>query len=234
MQLRRCPVVRISLLCLVVTGISLVVCASASATTYGGYWLHYPCCNSDPLYGTRANISIPPASGNWNPGSAECIAARSDAEDSLLVKLIQTGFLRCAPGYGVDGTCSLSNNLINFVETNNGSGYTCYSKGGVSYGTTHKYTVDKGSTSTWTAYIDGVADTHSISMGNAERLIESAEYTGGTGGSFTATATWGSGLAWQRWTGSTWFTVQSAYLLVTSGSGWSVSGSPPNLWSVSH
>jgi hypothetical protein len=212
----------------------LVFGDAASANTFGGYELHAPCCNGDPLYGTRANISIPASSSNWNPGSAHCIVGRSDAEDDNLGKLIQTGFLRCASGYSLDGTCSLTNNLVNFVETNSGSGYTCYPKGAVSYGTTHKYTVDKGSTSTWTAYIDGVADAHTISMGNAQYLVESLEYTGGTGGSFTASATYGSGLAWQRWNGSIWFTVQSAYVLITSGSGWSVSGGPPNVWSASH
>lgn len=213
---------------------ALAAAGIASANTYGGYELNAPCCNGDPLYGTRANISIPSSSSNWNPGSGQCILARSDGEDDNLGKLIQAGFLRCASGVGLDGTCSLSNNLVDFVETNNGSGYTCYPKGGETYGTTHKYTVDKGSTSTWTAYIDGVADTHTISMGNAQFLVESGEYTGGTGGSFTASATYGSGLAWQRWNGSTWFTVQSAFVLITSGSGWSVSGGPPNVWTVSH
>jgi hypothetical protein len=233
MQPRRRPFARFSLLYLVAAGIALCTCAGASANTFGGYELHYPCCNSDPLYGTRANISIPPSSGNWNPGSAHCVAARSDAEDNTLPRLIQTGFIRCAPGYSADGTCSLSNNLVNFVETNNGSGFTCYPKGAVSYGTTHKYTVDKGSSSTWTAYIDGVADTHTVSMGNARNLVESNEFTGDSG-SFTATASYGSGLAWQRWTGSTWFTVQSAYVLIIPSGSWSVLGGPPNVWSVSH
>jgi hypothetical protein len=232
MQLRRWPLARYSLLYLVAAGIALVTCAGASANMFGGYELHYPCCNSDPLYGTRANISIPPSSSNWNP-SSHCVAARSDAEDNTLPRLIQTGFIRCASGYSADGTCSLSNNLVNFVETNNGSGFTCYPKGAVSYGTTHKYTVDKGSSSTWTAYIDGVADTHTVSMGNPLNIVESNEFTGDSG-SFTATASYGSGLAWQRWTGSTWFTVQSAYVLIIPSGSWSVLGGPPNVWSVSH
>jgi hypothetical protein len=226
--------VRLSIGLLAIVTAALALSTAARANTFGGYELNAPCCNGDPLYGTRANISIPSSSSNWNPGSIHCLLARSDAEDDTLVKLIQTGFLRCASGWSLDGTCSLTNNLVNFVETNNGSGYTCYPKGAVSYGTTHKYTVDKGSTSTWTAYIDGVADTHTISMGNAQYLIESGEYGGDTSGSFTASATYGSGLAWQRWNGSTWFTVQSAYVFITSGSGWSVSGGPPNTWTISH
>lgn len=214
--------------------VALSIAGTASATTFGGYELNYPCCNSEPLLGTRANISIPSSDAYWDPYSTgHCIAARSDAETGP--QLIQTGFVRCAPGQSVDQTCSLYNNLVDYVEYDNGSGATCIPKGAETYGTTHRYTVDDATGSgTWTAYIDGVADPHTITMNAPDYLVESGEYTGSSAEAFSASATYGSGLAWERWNGSTWYTVQSAYVLVTAGSGWSVLGGPPNAWSVVH
>jgi hypothetical protein len=223
---------------IMVVGIaSLVVVGGAAANTFGGYELHKPCCGTDGLWGTRSNISVPSSLGLFGAGSAGCVLARSESEGDAGTSLIQAGFVRCASGYSLDGTCSTSNNLVNFVEVGQFGVLTCYPKGSVGLGTTHTYSVTNTSPNAdrWLAYIDGVADTNGLSMNTADFLVEGTEHTTpGQGGSYAVNVSWGSGLAWQRWNRSSWATVQSAYVLITSGSGWSVTGAPPGVWSVSH
>lgn len=165
--------------------------------------------------------------------------ARSEAQGGGIAQssVIQTGFVLCASGYTLDGTCSTANNLINYVEIAQAGVVTCVPKGSVGLGTTHRYTVNNTSPSatTWRAYIDGVVDSSSLSMGVADYILESTEHTTpGESGSYSVNVTWGSPNAWDRWNRISWVTVQSAFVLVTTGSGWTVTGSPPGAWSVSH
>jgi hypothetical protein len=58
---------------------------------------------------------------------------RSEAQTDT--RLIQAGLVKCGTNAGLDGTCSLSNNLVKFVEILNSSGYHCYAHGDASTGT---------------------------------------------------------------------------------------------------
>lgn len=144
-----------------IIALSLIGCAVAATAQeatanypqnpMGGYYLVSPgCCNGDALYGTRAGLSTPV---NTISIPAHCFLARSDAEGSGPPRLLQAGFVRCAPGYTLDGTCSVSNNLVHFVERLTQTfGYECWGQGAVSYNTTHKYTSWSQNFQQWYAY----------------------------------------------------------------------------------
>lgn len=210
---------------------------SASANTRGGYYLRAGyCCDGAGLYGSRASITTPVASSHWSWGSTNCVIARSASEIiNFGERIINAGFVRCNPPASVDGTCGASGALENFVEVfPYGSYPSCYTKGVVGYNTTHLYTVAKFSGQNWYAYIDGVADTHPLTMGGAEYLDEGTEWTSGCNDSFSVYADWAYSTPWQRYTSSgNWYTVQSASPELPSCGWWTI-GSPPNHWQVNH
>lgn len=205
--------------------------AVAITSNFGSHYLKPPCCGGDPLNGTRASIRVTNVSSPQH-----CLAWRSEAENSGGDWLIQAGYVKCASGYNVDGTCSLSNNLVFFVEVESTlNNYACFPHGQASENQQHKFTVDQAQPSgdAWTAFIDGNLYEHN---GFVQYFIsESAEYSGSASCSnlYSGTGAFSESLQqWQRWIKSTltWFTVQSDYL---SAGCWVATGGPPNTFYLS-
>jgi hypothetical protein len=223
---------RLWLLLVLVAG-TLFLATPAQASIFGHWYLDTnQCCGSDPLKGTRASIRTPTTSSGFSIPS-HCALFRSDAENDS-GKQIQVGFVKCGPNWTLDGSCSVSNNLVKYVELRLSSGYACYSKGSVGYGNDSTYSAVKVATGTWRTYIEGVAQTPDYSWGgSAVRLIEGGEYTGSTSNdSFTASGRYGISRVWGRSNGSSWVTVTSAFQVL--GTGWTISGGPDGAWTVNH
>lgn len=185
------------------------------------------------MNGTRSSIQV----ANVLPDSPHCVVWRSDAENPDASWLIQDGLAKCgATSNGLDGSCSLTVNLVLYVEIESTlNNYACFPHGQASENQQHKFTVDQPqpSSNSWTAYIDGNSYEHN---GFAQYLIaESSEHTGtdSCSGNWGGIGTFSQSTAWQRWIKSslTWFTVQSDYLL--SPSCWIATGGPPNTFSFS-
>lgn len=202
----------------------------AAATLLGDRRLEPPCCNGDTLNGTSASINA----SSINPDTQSCIAYRSDAE-RYQVGLLQVGLVRCGTGANVDGTCSLSNNLVKYVEklvgTNPG---VCVAHGGASTGTSYWMSVQNATGNLWYSYIDGTA--YESNTFQQSKLVEGVEYTGsfcsGWSGSVTYAAD--SNHRWQRYVinSPTWVTVQTSFIDNTS-SCFSMSGGPPTSFTIS-
>jgi hypothetical protein len=219
---------------LLVIGSSVLAASAATSTaeahTYGQKSLTQGvdgCC-SNPLWGTRVTIK---PQGTFSSSSAQCIEFYSNANNSDVTKWIQTGMYRCFQGVSIDGTCP--GGLDSYVEVKPSSGVapSCTDLGSEG-STTHKYTVDSTSGTTWTAYVDGIARGSSLSMGAASKIDETGEFSGDC---FTFTASGGFAYTspqWQRWTGSTWFTIQSSDQLLDCG--WTISGSLSSGWTAAH
>jgi hypothetical protein len=206
---------------------------SANAVVFVDYELFHPCCNNDPLSGTRASIRTP--SSSISVPSTQCVAFRSDAEGHTSTgagRLIQTGFVRCGTNANVDGTCATTNKQVRFVEILNSTGYHCYSHGSVGTSANSTYQVSRNSSNVWTAYIGGTADSHNVTFGTTDGIVEGGEYTGGCSDSVNVPAvSYGVTRTWQRWNDSSWVTVGSSY---TTGDvcGFNLNGGPTGQWSI--
>jgi hypothetical protein len=216
--------------------------ASAFPNRFGQRWLGYgQCCNNGLLLGSRASITP----NNVNPGGSYCTAFRSDAEQESGPWLIQAGVVRCGGQANADGTCSLSNNLVKYVEiiTPSSSG-VCYPHGGTSTGTAVDARVswegvDNFGNEDWEASLDGTVEENLMGgMYGAQYILEGGEHAVGPNLDSCNTSDWGgtnkatfaSSQAWQRQQpGFTWFTIQSAS---TSSGCWTVSGGPPNSFTI--
>ena len=132
--------------CVLVAVVAGVAAASAAAYTYGYYYI-----SNGTFLGTRSTIT---ESGTWSTSAATCILFYSDAGTSPT--WIQSGMYRCFNGASIDGTCT--GGAASYVEERQNSSVSpsCTAGGGVSGGSTHKYTVDNTSGgSTWIGYVDG-------------------------------------------------------------------------------
>lgn len=210
--------------------------ASAFANRFGQRFLQYgQCCNNAILYGSRASITP----NNVNPGSSYCTAFRTDGEGVLgSGLLIQAGVVKCgANTTGVDGTCSLSNNLVKYVETiNSVHGAVCFPHGGTSTGTAVEAKITTSSSNPATAYLDGTQEEGMGGLNAFAYILEGAEHAGtdscnssNWGG--TNEANFAGTVAWQRQQGDgSWFTIQDSS---TSSGCWTVSGGPPGNFTIS-
>lgn len=222
-------------------GLVLAVGSSpASANTFGHRYLKVnECCNGAGLYGTKAAIRTPPSAAylTFPADGNDCILGRSEASVTN-VALIQTGWVRCAPGHpGLMNSCSSipSNPLVQFAEKRNGGGsYFCLPWGTIPYNTNVYYSVKKECCNgQWYGYIGGVkVEDWSTSMGGSEFLREGVESTGTCSESFTVLGDFAEGVPWQRWTGTSWFTVQSSSK--TLDCGWWDFGAPPASFGFGH
>jgi hypothetical protein len=203
---------------------------SAGATDFGGRYLQEPCGCGDALYGTSsamvANFIV--------PDPPQCVAFSDFTSDSSGF-LIQAGLVRCGNLITADGTCSLHNDLVRFVEVKNSSGFHCYQHGSASTGVEHDAAVQAYSGNSWSSWLDG---TFYEGTTQSHLFITShAEYTG-SGSSCTApwsgSVTLGGGPAypWQRLKPDriTWFTIQSAP--TQNGGCWTITGGPPGSFTV--
>ena len=189
-------------LCLIVLGACVaaaIAASSAGAYTYGEKELTQGkngCC-SDQLLGSRSTIK---PQGTWTTSNAQCVEYYSNADDSVS-SWIQTGMYRCFNGAAIDGTCF--GGVHSYVEVGHPGIFPSCTDLGAEGSTTHKYTVDTTSGSTWSAYLDGTLVGPSIRMGAAKDISEVGEYSGGCADTVTASG----GFAYtapqrQRWTGS--------------------------------
>ena len=204
--------------------------STARANSYGQKSLTQGvdgCC-SNPLLGTRVTIN---PQGTWSSSSSQCIEYYSNANNSDTTKWIQTGMYRCFQGRTIDGTCP--GGLDSYVEVKPSYGVapSCTDLGSEG-STTHKYTVDTTSGTTWSAYVDGMVKGSSLSMGAASKIDETGEFSGDclvftSSGQFAFTSP-----QWQRWTGSTWYTIQSSDQRIDCG--WTISGSLSSGWTTAH
>lgn len=191
------------------------------------------CCNGERLYGTKASIVTPPFPDALYFPTPNCIGARSDAEGPS--QLIQTGWVRCKPPATLDGTCSLYDNLIKFVETLSPDSdiLRCYPKGDIGYGAEVLYSVRYEWFDTWYAWIGGVQDTHPISMPDADLILEGMEWTEPGCQNFHGQAEYALAIPWQRFQASyTWYQVQSSAKHLDCG--WTDWGGPPYNFSFFH
>jgi hypothetical protein len=212
--------------------------ASACCSKGDRYLQHPFCCDGALLNGTKSAIRTPEAASDliFPAGLDECMIARSAGEVSNL-SLIQTGWVRCAPqSLGLDGACSSwYSTLEYFVETRGGGGqYFCHPRGVVPYNTNVYYSVKREAGDSWFAYIGGVQQPMDVGMGDATFLTEGAEWTSNPQDCdpFSMYADFAIGVPWQRWTGSSWFTVQSSSRSL--GCSWWDWGAPPNEFGFFH
>lgn len=188
---------------------ALVFPALAAAQTWGGYRLIYgSCCSGVTLDGTRAYVNI----SSVTPDSPHCVLSDSVVEETNATKQLETGLAKCgSTSGGLDGTCSLSNNLVLYVERYNGSSYTCYPHGAASTGLSYLATVDDSTgTGTWNAYLSGTLYEGQSGYDNNVTIFEWGEHTGTTSCTGWSDSTGFS--SWQRYnySGNTWTTVGSA------------------------
>lgn len=216
--------------------IFLLTSGQAGANSFAHYEKSDPCCSGELLKGAKSSIKTPLTSDLLEPSGLVCFAFRNVANRvTPIVRQIQAGFVRCSPNANVGGTCSLSNNLVKYVETiaSDGTG-VCSPKGGVGWDSDHTYSVLKVASDTWRAYIDGIAQTPDYSWGS-EALWEAAggEHTGPVSGSVgKGTGTYGLSRTWQRYNGSAWVTITSADLWEEPR--WDVSGGVQTAYSVKY
>jgi len=217
---------------LAVSTIALVGVSSAHgfADRFGVFYLQEPCCGGDPLEGTGASIE----GDALTPDKYFCILFRSDAENSNGTYAIQAGLARCGTNGTLDGTCSLSNNLIKFVEKVVASSFTCYPHGAASLFSEYDTWLADGSGTTWFAYINGTAYESSSFTGNL--IDESGEHTstdscsGWSGHAvFADDGLW----PWQRYVKATrtWTQIQASQ---HSHGCWTLNGGPPSPFDISH
>lgn len=219
--------------------------ASGVDATYGHHFLDYgSCCNGDFLDGTSSRIVVNTSS----PSSTACELFRSDAEwydasGTKTVYLVQAGAVKCGIQTSLDGLCSNLNQLVLFDESYTPQlGHGCAPHGNLG-GTGERFGFVAGVWSpdltAWKARIDGTNYSEPTAItGDASRLLEGAEHTSTTSCSgWSGKGTWstsGTGMFWwarYRVLNSTWVPVQGAS---TSSSCWTVTGGPPNSFTVSH
>lgn len=112
-------------------------------------------CGGDRLDGSRAFIS----SDTNNPPSFGCLGFESVVQSFAPDRQILAGAARCAANANIDGTCSLSNNLVKIVETYQpATGYQCYPHGALTAGHADLYSVVRisAASSIVYAYINSV------------------------------------------------------------------------------
>jgi hypothetical protein len=226
---------RFGAICAVLCVLGLAYGATAGLAGFGDWRLYQVCCT---LAGTRALITTPASSTSWNMTvQAACVAARSAAEDPAGNQLT-VAYAQCFNGGEIDmnAACGANGDLFNLVEQLNGStgNGVCTNVGNPGFNTTHKYTVDTTDPSgnNWVAYIDGMSTMIALTFSrhNAAVVGEGDENTGTCGiGTFMASSNFST---MQRWSGTSWITVQGADWEPTCS--WTKNDGPPNPWTVSH
>jgi hypothetical protein len=196
--------------------------------------LNYGCCSGAGLDGTRAYITVTSAS----PQSLWCILFSSFVTSLVDGGQLETGDVLCGPSSpGLDLTCSLSNNLVKYVERlpHDGSAAVCYPHGQNSLNTANFFTLqDIGGNGTWYAYIDGDQKEGQSGYTANVRISEAGEESQAD----NSCTGWGGSAAfssWQRdnYATHTWTTVQQASILNTNNC-WSVGGVTNGAFSIGH
>jgi hypothetical protein len=206
---------------------ALTFAAAASAAQWGNLYLSYSSGGST-LDGTRADITVSSAS----PDTSDCLIHASVVNEQNASKQLESGLVICGSGTSIDGTCSLSNNFVKYVERYNGSSYTCYPHGSASFNTSYLATVDNSSgNGTWSAYISGTLYEAQSGYDNNVNVDEWGEYTD------TSCSGWSDSTGFSSWqsynySANTWSTVGSANNGTTGC--WTTSGLSSGSFSVSN
>jgi len=217
---------------------------------FGTLYLQYDTCGCGQLNGTQA--SIIPVHMNPGEGTNYCTVFRSDAENTQATNgtdtsyLIQAGIAKCAAGAPpIDRTCSVTNNIVLFVETREPGAYNdklhCVSHGGTTLGTEHWFSVVNPWQGQWDSNIDGnnyesitgITGMYRIHEG-AEAVHPEIEGDTCTGFGSPNSATWASDPVWPwdrfSYASYTWIHIQDSEY---SDGCWTISGGPPNSFTVS-
>jgi len=226
-SMRRARRIAVLAICLVT---SMAFASTAAAYYWGDYHLDYgSCCGGAALNGTRAYIDV----SSTTPDANSCLAHSSVVDSNSANDQTEAGLLRCGTNTRIDGTCSLTNNFVKFVELDSGGTYTCYPHGSATLGSSYLVTIDDSANNgSWYAYIAGTQYEGYFGLSStAVNVYEWGEYTGGTCSGWSDSTSFST---WQRYyyAGSTWTTVASA----TNGTTgcWSVGSLSSGNFSVSH
>jgi hypothetical protein len=124
----------------------LVVFFANSTSAWAASQDGYKFSNGSLMDGTSASLRVDQAS----PGSGQCLVWSTLG--SATGRLIEIGLTTCS-NTAIDGTCG-RNQLTKFLETYNGSSYTCFPHGNASTVASYSATVraDTGTSSTWHGY----------------------------------------------------------------------------------
>lgn len=173
------------------------------------------------------------------PEPYSCVLFGPEAQNSDGSYLLEAGLVKCGQFYSLDGTCSIRNNLVKYVEREIGANnYTCFGHGAASTGTEYVVSVQNAVATTWYPYIDGTAYEgvqfawNSIYEWGENTRLGGITCSGWSGNAtFAQNATW----PWQRYVqgSSTWKNVQSSYTL-NDGPCWSFFGGPPGWFQIYH
>jgi hypothetical protein len=222
--------------CIVFAGIGAAqISAALNVAVFGGHYLEYGnCCNGVTLDGTRAYITVSSASPQYDG----CMIFASFVTSLVDAGQLETGDVLCDASTSLDGTCSLSDNFVKFVERSphDGSPAVCYPHGNNFFNTANFFTLQNiGGNGTWYAYIDGDQKEGQSGYTNGVRISESGENSQRNDYScagWSGSATFSS---WQRdnYSTHTWSTVQSAQTFNTNNC-WSVGGVSNGTFSVGH
>jgi hypothetical protein len=209
----------------------------ASANSQAYRYVTSSCCT---LLGVRSTILTPNSQeAIILPGDWELSSAQANEGGASPQYLLQAGavFEYAAPQ---DQTCSLGSStptLYYFVEKEVGGIYLCYQQGALAWSHTDLYSDVRGSDGIWRAYINsvykGISVTWSNCGGNACIVSALGEKRTTSSGYWPAKFAGSGNTPWQRWTGSTWSTIQQ-YQQHTDAN-WTWSGPfPTGIWSATY
>jgi hypothetical protein len=195
------------------------------------------CCT---LLGVRSTILTPNSQeAIILPGDWELSSAQANDGGASPQYLLQAGavFEYAAPQ---DQSCNLGSStptLYYFVEKEVGGIYLCYQQGALAWSHTDLYSDVRGSDGIWRAYINsvykGISVTWSNCGGNACIVSALGEKRTTNSGYWPAKFAGSGNTQWQRWTGSTWSTIQQ-YQQHTDAN-WTWSGPfPTGVWSATY
>jgi hypothetical protein len=225
----------------IVLGVLVAVLAAPSSSSaqvsQAFRYLTDSCCL---LQGSRANITNPTSSEvsiqsvDWFLSSAE-----ADTSPAGFAFLIQTGVtyeFNDPEGPGCD-LGSGSPELYYFVEVVSSGVMTCYVRGLATFGEAHLQSVVRNNDGYWRAYRDGVYQNVRMKWspcgGNACQITALGEDHRSKAGDWVAKFGGIGQTPWQRWTGSTWFTIQQAFLSLDPG--WTNAGVfPEGIWTLTY
>lgn len=202
---------------------------TALGNSAAGRYLNTSCC---ALKGSRATILSPLSSeGATQPNQFFDSAVYADNDDVNNGYLIQTGVTQVV--FAPQGPSCQDNGLYYFVEIMVANVAHCYYQGGAAYGTGHLHSVVRNADGYWRAYLDGVytgvSNAWSRCGGDACLISAWGEELSGVNGHWEAKFAGSGNTPWQRWTGSTWYTIQSSYSFANAY--WTLSGPfPAGIW----
>jgi hypothetical protein len=133
---------------------------------------------------------------------------------------------------------SSSRQLYYYVETASSGVFQCFSNGSATFATGHLQSVVLNTDGYWRAYLDGNSagirvSWNSICGVHACEVRAEGEELANKSGHWPAKFAGSGNTQWQRWTGSTWFTIQSANEV--PGSNWTFGGPfPAGIWNITY